>query len=760
MSKKSFVLSDSSDYSFEYSYDNTSKLKQKRTPSGNTFSYSYKNNKLITIRLNDSTEVWGLKQVDAYGNMLEFVLGNGVITNQKYDHLTQRLKEINSGTFRWSDWIKFSNSKRISEENGLSYLVPINRLENWKTDEGKNQNQSILEERSESYDPFNIQKLSLEYDKIGNLRKRSDFVNNILESFEYDELNRIERYDKLSGKDYYRENFDYDEIGDIVSRSSLGNYDYSTDNPYKLVEVRGSDRKRRIKLKYHYNEWGEMEHEKKENLKISYNTFGKVSTISKDGLKASIEYDLDLNPFKRTYFDKEEVNYQTISLEDDFEINLNMGVRSYVDKVIIGGRLIATFETNPETTSHSSKYYHHDHLGSIVATTSSTGKIISRTHYDPFGNPTILVGNQSTGEVNGFTGHKLMSEWGLIITANRIYDPRLGRFLSKDPIIQHPSSLKTYNPYSYVGNNPLSYIDPDGLGLLDFLKPVTEIIGETLELAVRPLGLGNEFEAFWDKNGTQIVVAAIAIAAGYYAGMYAGTLAEGTSWAGVAKGAAAGAASNATTVALNGGDFQDILKASFKGSVIGAVSRAMFGKIGDNTAQDPDLFSAKYFGKTVAHGTAGGIQSELSGGNFGDGFVSASIANAVSPGIRDLQGSWSRIAASSVVGGTVNLITGRDVFMGATNAMFSRWFNHERHRNKYGLDLKPRFEGPTLGQANLRNSRYMSESEMRSYSPEYRLHHAYTKGTIILFIGIMQMGNPYMWMLRNLKSDTRQDEVK
>src|SRR5260370_23396806 len=44
----------------------------------------------------------------------------------------------------------------------------------------------------------------------------------------------------------------------------------------------------------------------------------------------------------------------------------------------------------------------------------------------------------------------------------RIYDYRLGRFLSVDPIISNPANSQSINPYSYIGNNPLSGTDPTG----------------------------------------------------------------------------------------------------------------------------------------------------------------------------------------------------------------------------------------------------------------------------------------------------------
>ncbi|KYF90903.1 hypothetical protein BE20_16185 [Sorangium cellulosum] len=43
----------------------------------------------------------------------------------------------------------------------------------------------------------------------------------------------------------------------------------------------------------------------------------------------------------------------------------------------------------------------------------------------------------------------------------RIYAPRLGRFLTTDPI-QAPLSGQSWNPYSYVRNSPLDHVDPSG----------------------------------------------------------------------------------------------------------------------------------------------------------------------------------------------------------------------------------------------------------------------------------------------------------
>jgi hypothetical protein len=44
----------------------------------------------------------------------------------------------------------------------------------------------------------------------------------------------------------------------------------------------------------------------------------------------------------------------------------------------------------------------------------------------------------------------------------RVYDPTLGRFLTPDPIVQHPKYSQSWNRYSYVNNTPSSLFDPTG----------------------------------------------------------------------------------------------------------------------------------------------------------------------------------------------------------------------------------------------------------------------------------------------------------
>ena len=51
---------------------------------------------------------------------------------------------------------------------------------------------------------------------------------------------------------------------------------------------------------------------------------------------------------------------------------------------------------------------------------------------------------------------------GLYFYNARYDDPALGRFIQPDAIVPDPGDPQSLNRYSYVGNNPLRYVDPSG----------------------------------------------------------------------------------------------------------------------------------------------------------------------------------------------------------------------------------------------------------------------------------------------------------
>ncbi len=108
----------------------------------------------------------------------------------------------------------------------------------------------------------------------------------------------------------------------------------------------------------------------------------------------------------------------------------------------------------------------------------------------------------------------------------RLYDPVLGRFLSADPFVQFPNNTQSYNRYSYVLNNPLSFTDPSGYflsGLKNFFKKHLRTI---VAIGVGFLTAGLATAAFIPGTTFALTGGGVAGAiAGGAAGAFAGTLA-------------------------------------------------------------------------------------------------------------------------------------------------------------------------------------------------------------------------------------------
>ena len=102
-------------------------------------------------------------------------------------------------------------------------------------------------------------------------------------------------------------------------------------------------------------------------------------------------------------------------------------------------------------------YYHNDHLGTPQKLTDGAGQVVWSASYRAFGEASIGVGYVTQNL--RFPGQYYDEESGLHYNYHRYYDPDMGRYLTSDPI----GLAGGMNTYIYVGNNPLTRIDPTGL---------------------------------------------------------------------------------------------------------------------------------------------------------------------------------------------------------------------------------------------------------------------------------------------------------
>lgn len=183
-----------------------------------------------------------------------------------------------------------------------------------------------------------------------------------------------------------------------------------------------------------------------------------------------VEYGYDVNNlrvYRKTAAG--EITHFVFDLDDNrIEEHASTGSDYYVWR---NGRHLAR-----RTSGGTTYFYSTDHVGSTVLMTDVTGAVVWSGEATPFGDQVAEDGVLADAEDLKYQGKDYDSLAGLVYMNARWYSPELGRFMSEDP------ARDGVNWFAFVGNNPLTFVDPTGLfkGGLDFGYRLAEAYEQTI----------------------------------------------------------------------------------------------------------------------------------------------------------------------------------------------------------------------------------------------------------------------------------------
>ena len=469
---------------------------------------------------------------------------------------------------------------------------------------------------------------SFKFDEVGNLTERKHnfalggSAHDYCESFGYDSLNRLDwsrtqasttTCNASSGGIY--KNYDYDALGNFKYKQGAGHYTYHSSIKNRVLKVTSGANGAGAVI---YDFSNSSSYDNRGNVlsdgsrTFTYSAYDKPTRITKGGIYTEMAYDHNRNLYSR--IDKRS-NGTTHTLYVKGLYERIKGSNGITEHKYYVGNVVVTDRSNGNNDTF---YLHKDHLGSTTSITNASGAVVQHINYDAWGKQNrfstssslqTLLSQQSPAESKGYTGHKELSDLGIIHMGGRIYDATLGRFLQADPHIQAPSNSQSFNRYSYVLNNPMSYTDPSGYFFKKLFKGIKKYWRQIASIAVMFI------------PGVNVIV--LGALSGY-----------------ISTGSLKGALVGAFTAGM-AGPANSLQGFVANGIVGGIASKAMGGKFGHGfiTAGFSSLAGGhinKFSNasvKVLSKFIVGGTLSKLTGGKFGNGAITAAFAQTIASSI-------------------------------------------------------------------------------------------------------------------------------
>jgi RHS repeat-associated protein len=209
-----------------------------------------------------------------------------------------------------------------------------------------------------------------------------------------------------------------------------------------------------------------------------YDAMGNMTREKMDGRVANeFQYDAAGHLFFRRSEPFESNGYDYFYNNSDGTVVRRVKVGAAAEDVIYVGDLYERKVTGTGTATVTKYYYAdgrriamrvgtslyflaNDHLGGTSVVMNSSGGMVNRVRYYPFGNIRTQEGGTPVTD-RLFTGQRRLGD-GIYNYGARTYNATIGRFLQADAVVPGTGNPQSLNRYSYVLNNPMRYTDPTG----------------------------------------------------------------------------------------------------------------------------------------------------------------------------------------------------------------------------------------------------------------------------------------------------------
>ncbi|WP_221392022.1 RHS repeat-associated core domain-containing protein [Dyadobacter sp. NIV53] len=489
-----------------FTYDRANNITAVNNPDGKQISFTYdKHNQLVSITPEGEAKI--AFEYDANGNRTRMVDQRGD-TQYTYDALGQ-IKQV---TYPGGKKVSYTydvvgNPVLLTYPDGKTVKYQydaLNRLEqvtNWMSDVTRYEYDDADNVTGVHYP--NSTSMAYQYDAAERLIKVSNkWQDKSLAEFTYklDELGlriQTEEIDTLSFRNrtvYYT----YDAVsqltkeeekrpfglinGTIYQYDPVGNRNRTTkyssssfgSQPEKEVNYIYNNNNQLLKAGntvYEYDANGNRSKELipgTKSIEYTYNFLNRITQIVKGGsVLVQYQYDGEQNKIEQTYsaadniktirFVNDVISPLAVVLQQESETNGKLNISS---NHVYGLDLIGEGYVTKDEEFNPFLFFHSDGLGSTVALTTEKGTPQGLFQYDAFGNTEKKLAYANNRFL--YAGEELDPKTSLYYMRARWYDPKVGRFLTKDPLAGSSLNPLSFNAYTYALNNPVNFIDPSG----------------------------------------------------------------------------------------------------------------------------------------------------------------------------------------------------------------------------------------------------------------------------------------------------------